>query len=61
MKPYVRTIDRDWHQNGEKILYEYDSSQKCFYLQFEYQFEEHKEVYFASLPPYTYSMMNSYL
>lgn len=61
MKPYIRTVDSEWRQEGEKIIYEYDSEQKCFYLEFEFNFEEHKEVYFAALPPYTYSTLHEYI
>jgi hypothetical protein len=32
MKPFIRTIDTEWKQDGDKVKYEYDNDQKCFYL-----------------------------
>lgn len=61
MRPFVRTADSEWRQEGEKVRYDYDSDQKCFFLEFEYPFDEHKDTYFATLPPYTCSALNDYL
>ena len=44
------------------MKYDYDLDEKCYYLEFEYTFdEEGGTTYFASLPPYTYSRMLSYV
>ena len=32
MRPFVKTREGEWHQDGEKVRYEYDAEQKCFFL-----------------------------
>ena len=72
MRPYIRVTregqkgaadpNSDWIQGGSKIKYDYDSLQKCFYLEFEYEFESQSQnVEFAMLPPYTYTMLKDHL
>ena len=61
MKPYVKTWESEWKQDGEKIRYDYDADFRSYYLEFEYSFEANQETFFATLPPYTYSRLSDYL
>lgn len=61
MKPFVKTPESPWKQMGERVRYEYDPDQKCYFLEWEHEFEEGKETLFATLPPYTYTRLGEFI
>lgn len=62
MKPYIKVMNDDWHQGGQRVKYDYDQDQKCYFLEFQYDFQQaNSDVYFATLPPYSYTELNGFL